>query len=158
VRAAVDTLGTETAGALLPYLQPPAFGGALRRALKERGLDVDELRKATAAAVGATDPQLARLRRVTWGTVVQLALLLLAVAALIRFAGNIDFEEVRVDLADASWGWIVVAVAAAQLPRLSQAASTLGSIAASIRYGPVYVLQLATSYLNLALPSSVGRM
>jgi glycosyltransferase 2 family protein len=158
VRAAVDALGEETAGALLPYLQPPAFGGALRRALKERGLDVDELRNATAAAVGATEPQLARLRRVTWGTVVQLALLLLAVAALIRFAGNIDFEEVRTDLADASWGWIVVALAAAQLPRLSQAASTLGSIAASIRYGPVYVLQLATSYLNLALPSNVGRM
>jgi uncharacterized membrane protein YbhN (UPF0104 family) len=157
VDAAVRALGEETAGGLVPYLQPPAFGGALKRALRESGLDVDDLRKATATATGAAEPQLARLRRVTWGTVVQLALLVLAVAALIRFAGNVDFDEVKDDLRNASWGWIVVAAAAAQLPRLTQAASTLGSIAASVRYGPVYVLQLATSYLNLALPSTVAR-
>ena len=158
VQAAVDALGSETAAALLPYLQPPAFGGALRRALDERGVDADELRAATAAAVGATEPELARLRRVTWGSIVQVGLLVFAVAALIRFAGNIDFAQVKADLQDASWQWIVVAVVAAQLPRLTQAASTLGSIPARIRYGPVYVLQLATSYLNLALPSSVARM
>jgi uncharacterized membrane protein YbhN (UPF0104 family) len=158
VRAAVEALGAGTAAALLPYLQPPAFDSALRRALKEAGLDVDELRKATAAAAGVTEPELARLRRVTWGSVVQVALLLLAVGALIRFAGNVDFDEVKADLQGASWGWIVVAAVAAQLPRLTQAASTLGSIPASLRYGPVYVLQLAMSYLNLALPSSIARM
>jgi uncharacterized membrane protein YbhN (UPF0104 family) len=157
VAAAVDALGVDTAAELLPYLQPPAFGGALRRVLRTSGIDVDELREATAAATGATEPRLARLRRVTWGTVVQLALLVVAVTALIRFAGNVDFEEVKADLQNASWGWIVAAFVAAQLPRLTQAASTLGSIAADLRFGPIYVLQLATSYLNLALPSTVGR-
>jgi uncharacterized membrane protein YbhN (UPF0104 family) len=43
-------------------------------------------------------------------------------------------------------------------PRITQALASLGSIAADIRFGPLYVLQLATSYLNLALPSSLARM
>jgi uncharacterized membrane protein YbhN (UPF0104 family) len=158
VHAAVDALGQETTAALLPYIQPPAFGGALRRALDEGGLDEDELRAATAAAAGTTEPELARLRRVTRGSLVQLGLLVFAVTALIRFAGHVEFDEVKADLQDAAWAWIAVGVVAAQLPRLTQAASTLGSIAATVRYGPVYVLQLATSYLNLALPSNLARM
>jgi uncharacterized membrane protein YbhN (UPF0104 family) len=158
VAAAVAARGEEGVRALLPYLQPPAFGAALRRALKERDLDVDDLRKAASDAVDATDPDLARLRRVTWATVVQLALLLLAVGALMKVAGNVDYEQLRTDLDNASLGWVAAAFVAAQLPRLTQAASTLGSIAAELRFGPVYVLQLATSYLNLALPSSIARM
>jgi uncharacterized membrane protein YbhN (UPF0104 family) len=89
---------------------------------------------------------------------VQLALLVLAVLAIVKFAGNIDFSAVKEDLGNASWPWLVFAVFFAQLPRLTQAVSTLGSIAMNLRFGPVYVLQLATSYLNLALPSTVGRM
>jgi uncharacterized membrane protein YbhN (UPF0104 family) len=158
IAAALAARGRDGVTALLPYLQPPAFGAALRRALKERGLDVDDLRKAASAAVGVTDPEPARLRRVTWGTVIQIALLLLAVGALMKVAGNVDYEQLRTDLDNASLGWIAAAFVAAQLPRLTQAASTLGSIAAEIRFGPVYVLQLATSYLNLALPSSIARM
>ena len=89
---------------------------------------------------------------------IQLGLLVLGTIAVLRFVGNIDFDEVRDDLADASWAWVVLASIAAQLPRLTQALSAKGSIAADIRFGPLYVLQLATSYLNLALPSGLARM
>lgn len=103
-------------------------------------------------------PALQPLRRVTWRTLIELGLLVLATIAVLRFVGNIDFDEVRDDLAEANWAWVVLAFAAAQLPRLTQAAPTLGSIAADLRFGPLYVLQLATSYLNLALPSALARM
>jgi uncharacterized membrane protein YbhN (UPF0104 family) len=46
----------------------------------------------------------------------------------------------------------------AQTPRLTQALSTLGSVPARIPYLPVYAMQLATGYLNLALPSGFARM
>ena len=46
----------------------------------------------------------------------------------------------------------------AQLPRVTQAVSTRGAIPAQLPFGPVYVLQLAMSYMNLALPSSFARM
>jgi len=158
IDAAVRALGADGVEAVLPYLQPPAFGGRLPRALKNAEIDVDELRTATAAAVGAEPPELIRLRRVTGGTLLQIGLLVFAVLAIVKFAGNIDFSAVKDDLAEASVGWIVFAVFFAQVPRLSQSVSTLGSIAASIRFGPVYVLQLATAYLNLALPSGIARM
>ncbi len=158
IEAAVDALGTDGVAALLPYLQPPTFSGQLRSALKAGGIDSDELRSATAAAVGAPEPELARLRRVTWGSVIQIALLLLAVGAVIKVAGNVDYDQLKSDLSNASWGWIVFGFVFAQVPRLTQAMAALGSIAAKLRFGPVYVLKLATSYLNLAVPSSVARM
>ena len=46
----------------------------------------------------------------------------------------------------------------AQTPRLTQAMSTLGSVPARIPFLPVYAMQLATGYLNLALPSNLARM
>jgi uncharacterized membrane protein YbhN (UPF0104 family) len=158
IEAAVGALGTEGVAAVLPYIQPAAMGARLRRVLKDNGIDVDELRTATAAAVGSEAPELVKLRRVTVGTIVQLSLLVLAVLAIVKFAGNIDFKAVKGHLADASWAWLVFAAFFAQVPRLSQAVSTLGSIAARVRFAPVYVLQLANSYLNLAVPAGIGRM
>jgi uncharacterized membrane protein YbhN (UPF0104 family) len=158
IDAAVAALGADGVTEVLPYLQPPALGGRLRRALKERDIDVDDLRAATAEAVGAEPPELVKLRRVTGGTILQLGLLVFAVLAIVKFAGNIDFTAVKDDLSNASWSWLVFAVFFAQIPRVTQAVSTLGSIASSLRFGPVYILQLATSYLNLALPSSLARM
>jgi glycosyltransferase 2 family protein len=158
IEAASDALGQDGVASLLPYLQVPAFGGALRTALKEAGVDVDELRASAATVVGAEEPQLVRLRRVTWGSLLQVGLLVLAVTAIVRVAGNIDFAAVRHDLSNATWGWLVFAFLFAQVPRLTQTLSTLGSISAQLRFGPLYILQLATSYLNLALPSSVARM
>jgi uncharacterized membrane protein YbhN (UPF0104 family) len=156
--AATSALGDDAVAGLLPYLQTGAFGVPLRQALRTAELDVDELRAAAAAAVGAEPPELVRLRRVTWWTLVQLGLLALAVWTVLGVIGGLDFDALGSDLEHASWWWIGVGFVAAQLPRLTQAASTLGSVPARIAYRPVYVLQLATSYMNLALPSNLARM
>ena len=103
-------------------------------------------------------PELVKLRRLTWWTAIQIALLVLAASAVFTAASNVEWSAVREDLADASWGWIVAGFVFAQLPRLTQAASTLGSVAARLPFGPVYMKELTTSYLNLAMPSSIGRM
>ena len=130
----------------------------MRKAVKAAGIDMDDLRKSVATAVDAEVPDLIKLRRVTWWTVIQITLLVLAAAAIISAASGVDWEALRADLADAGWGWIAFGFVVAQLPRLTQAASTLGSIAASLPFGPVYMKELATSYLNLAMPSNLGRM
>ena len=62
-----------------------------------------------------------------------------------------EFEDA---LSQASWGWIAAGAIVAQLPRLSQAVATRASVPAEVPFGPVYVLQLAMSYLNLAVPTS----
>ena len=158
VAAAVTGLGKDRVTGLLPYLQQAAFGRSLRHAAKAAGIDLDGLRDAAAAAVDEPVPEPVRLQRVTWGTVVQLALLVFAAAAVLSFVSGVDLTQLREDVRDASWAWIVAGAILAQLPRLTQAVSTLGAIPADVPLGPVYVLQLATSYLNLALPSSFARM
>lgn len=53
---------------------------------------------------------------------------------------------------------VSVGLVVGQLPRLGQAVSTLGASPVPLPLGPVYALQLAVSYVNLAVPSAAGRI
>jgi uncharacterized membrane protein YbhN (UPF0104 family) len=156
--AATEALGDEEVAALLPYLQSAAFPPSLRRALKEAGIDVDDFREHVAEAVGVEPPELVKLRRVSRRAALQLGLLGLASYAILSAAAGVDWGQVRSTVSDASGWWIAVAFVVAQLPRVTQAVSTLGSVPAALPFGPVYGLQLATGYMNVALPSNLARM
>ena len=158
IAAAVEALGTDDGAALLPYLQSAALATPLRKGVKAAGISIDELRKQLAEAVGADVPELIKLKRMTWWTIIQVALLFLAAAAIYAGFSEIDWSQVRTDLQNAEWGWVVAAFIVAQLPRLTQAIAMLGAIAARLPFFPVYMKQLATCYLNLAMPSSIARM
>jgi uncharacterized protein (TIRG00374 family) len=107
---------------------------------------------------GVELPEPIKLRRLTWWSVAQVALLVLAATAVINFATTVDWDTVWSDLSDATVGWIVFGFVLAQAARLTQATSSLGSIAADLPFGRVYMKQLATSYLNLAVPSHIARV
>jgi hypothetical protein len=128
----------------------------LRQALKGR----DRRRRAARAPprLSARGAELVRLRRVTWWTLVQLALLALAAWTVLAAVGGLDHGQLRESLEGASWWWVAAGFVIAQLPRATQAISTLGSVPVRLAFRPVYVMQLATSYMNLALPSSLARM
>jgi uncharacterized membrane protein YbhN (UPF0104 family) len=158
LQTALDVLGRNGLGRLLPYLQLAALESELRQATEAAGIDIGDLRKEAAALVGQEEPGLVRLRRVTWRSLVQAGLLILAAFAVLSFATGIDYDQFRDGLADATWSWIAVGALVAQTPRVSQAVATLGSVAADLRFGPVYAMQLATGYMNLALPSVAGRL
>jgi uncharacterized membrane protein YbhN (UPF0104 family) len=158
VGAAVESLGAGGVGALLPHLQPAALRTPLRKAVEAAGIDVDALRAQAAGAAGLELPEPIKLRRITWWSVAQVVLLVLAATAVISFATTIDWNTVWSDLSDATWGWIVFGFVLAQAARVTQATSSLGSIAADLPFGRVYMKQLATSYLNLAVPSHVARV
>ena len=88
----------------------------------------------------------------------QTGLLVVAFAALISGIGGLDLEEIGDELADANWWWAGFAALLAQTPRLAQAVATLGACPLPLPLGPVYALQLAISYVNLAIPSSAARI
>jgi uncharacterized membrane protein YbhN (UPF0104 family) len=158
VAAAVDSLGQNGVASLLPYIQQAAFGRKLRQALKTAQIDPDDLRIQAAEAVGTEPPELVRLRRVSLQTFIQVALLVFATSVVISAAADVDWAELRASLENAAWGWIALGFVIAQLPRFTQAVGTLGSVPIKLPYGPVYAMQLATGYMNLALPSSLARM
>lgn len=158
VAAAAAALGTDDVAALLPYLQPAAFGPGLRRALRAAEIDVDDLRAAAGDTVGVEAPEPVKLRRVTVWSVVQVALLVFAVSAIVGALTGLDYETLGSYLEEALWGWVAFGFVAAQLPRITQAIATLGSVPSRLPLLPVYAMQLATGYLNLALPSNLARM
>ena len=155
---ATEALGPEGVAELLPYLQSAALPTSLRKALGRAGTDVDELRAHAAVAVGAEAPELARLRRVSVRALIQIALFGFAAYTILDAAAGVDWGDVLSTVRDASWAWIAFGFVVAQLPRLSQAVSTLGSVPSSMPFGPVYAMQLATGYMNVALPSNLARM
>src|SRR5262249_6073380 len=73
-------------------------------------------------------------------------------------ATGIDVDQLRQSFETAAWEWIVVGFVVAQLPRLTLALSTMGSLVAKLRFVPVWVKQLSEPYLSLALPSGAARM
>ena len=73
------------------------------------------------------DQGIIRLRRVTLGSLVNLALLTFAAYALISVFGGVDTAALFDALADASWTWLAFALVLAQIPRIPAALSTLGS-------------------------------
>jgi uncharacterized membrane protein YbhN (UPF0104 family) len=158
IRAAIEALGRAGVADLLPFLQSAALTPSLRMALDRAGVDVDGFRNHTAAEVGVAPPELAKLRRVSVRALVQILLLGFASYTILDAAAGVDWGDVLGTIGDASWGWIVFALVVAQLPRVSQALSTLGTVPTTMPFGPVYAMQLATGYMNVALPSNLARM
>ena len=143
---------------LLSYLQPTALTADQRRMMKVLDIDLDHLRSDVAAAAGVEAPPLIQMRRFTFGTVMKVALPALAVVMLLSALAGFDFEEFVDSLRDAAWWLVLIGFVVAQLPRVAQAVSTLGAAPVPLPLGPVYALQLAISYVNLAIPTAAARI
>jgi uncharacterized protein (TIRG00374 family) len=99
-----------------------------------------------------------KLRRIAPWQIAQLALLALAAYTIVDAAEGVEWHEVWDSVSDAFWEWLVAAFVVAQLPRVTQALATMGSVPSQLPFGPVYGMQLATGYMNVALPSNLARM
>ncbi len=154
---ALDALGPGELAALLPFVQPTALTAAQRSAIKTARLDLDKLRTQAAELAGTTAPQLQRLQRVSVRSLVQIVLLLGAFFAVAAVVGELDLEALAEQMRDATVWLVVTGLIIGQLPRLTSAVSVLGAAPSPLPLGPVYALQLATSYLTLAVPTSAAR-
>jgi uncharacterized membrane protein YbhN (UPF0104 family) len=158
VANAREVVGDETLLAVLPFLQEAAMPPATRDALEHRDVELDDVRKRLAKSLGADERALIRLRRVTWGSILNVALLGFAAFAVVSLLGDIDLDTFLEDLRGADWWWLAFALVLAQLPRIPSAVSTMGSIERPLPLGPLTVLQFAICYVNLAIPSTAARV
>ena len=157
-RVAVAEQGAGAVEGMLPYLQASVLTPSHRRRIRSGELDLDDLRTEAATAAGAEAPPLLQLRRVTIGSLVGVLLPAFALIAVISAFAGLDLNELGDQLRDATWWLVVIGLFVAQTPRVSQAASTMGASPVTLPLGPAYALQLAVSYINLAVPSTAGRM
>ncbi len=158
IAGAVAALGAEGLAATLPYLQPSVLTAFQRRQVKDLEIDLDALRTAAAAATGAEVPDLQQLRRITVRSIVNIVLPVVAVVALIAGLAGMDLSELGEVVGNATWWLVAFGVLFTQVPRVTQAVSTLGAAPIRLPLGPVYALQLAICYVNLAIPSAAARV
>jgi glycosyltransferase 2 family protein len=155
---ALDALGADRLADTLPFVQVPALTASARTAVRQRPLDLDDLRTRAAAVADVEAPELQRLRRVTWRSVTQVALLVVAFLVLTRAVSGIDLDAVWPQLREATLGFVLVGLVTAQLPRVAQAVSLLGASPRPVPLKPLWALQLAQSYLSLTIPTSAARI
>ena len=158
VASARAHLGAEELAALSSYVQPAALPVALRRAASGLDLDVDDLRTVACAAAGVEPTDLPKLRRVTWGTLAMGVLLFVAGYALITSLVGIGFDTILDALSEAAWGVVLIAFLVGQTPRLANALAVSAASPTPLPFGRVAALQFAITFINLAVPSSAGRI
>ena len=109
-------------------------------------------------SIGAEPPELIELRRISLGSIIKVVLPAVALVALISGMAGLDWEDLWSRVRDANWWLVGLGFIAAQVPRVAQAMSTMGASPIPLPLGPVYALQLSTSYINLAVPTTAGRV
>jgi uncharacterized membrane protein YbhN (UPF0104 family) len=153
-----ESLGDEELEELLPFIQADPLTPAQRRQLRDASIDVDDLRETAAEYLRVEAPELERLRRVTWGSLLRAALPLLAFFALASVLAGMDINDLGATLTDASWWFVGVGLLIAQVPRFFQAVSALGAAPIPVPLGRLYGLQLAQSYIALTIPGGAARI
>jgi uncharacterized membrane protein YbhN (UPF0104 family) len=158
VAAARAELGPDTLAGLLPYVQKAALTRPTRRRLKRGENLLKDVREQAAAAAGTELPKLEPLRRVTWSSLLLLALLVFAAWAVLSAVSDVGIDTIVKELesADATWLWIALLVS--PTVQVAEAFSTLGACPRPLRLGPVIGLQFAIRFIALAVPSSAARV
>ena len=158
VAVATRALDNSALTGLLPYLQEAALSRSSRAALEAAELDLDSLREAAASAAATEVPDLVPLRRVTGGSLLQLALIGIAAWVVISTIAGVGVDTIVDELSTAEWTWLLFALAVAPLVQIFGAFSTIGAALMAVRYGPVLQLQFAIQFIALAVPSSAARI
>lgn len=155
---AVAADGEEATAPLVSFLQTAALDASLREEVAAADLSLEELRNATAEAAGIEEPELQKIWRVSWGALIRLGLLALLAYLVISQLADIGWSTI-VDAVTSANPWLLgFALVFGQVPRVAQAASLQTAAPTPVPLGRVTRLQFATSFVNLAVPSTAARV
>lgn len=156
--AAMSSMTSEQLERTAPLLQAAAITPLLRAAVRREDLDLVELRRLTAERCGTELPPLRTLRRVTPRSVLSLLARGFVIWLLVGMLAGVDLANIAEELAGSSWSWVAVALLVGQLARLGGAVSILGASGHPLALGPTWLLQMAISFINMAVPGSAARL
>lgn len=158
VACALEALGAAGLAEVTSYVQPAAMSPRFRRDLGARGVDIDAVRSAAIAASGAEEHELIRLRRLTLGRLFMAVLLTYVGYTLVSGLLEIGFDTLIDAVREAS---LPVVIAAFFISLLSRPVNAYGLSALSpipVPIGRFTVLMFAMNFVNLAMPSTAGRI
>lgn len=158
VAVATDVIGSEGLAEVLPFLQAAAFDRDTRKALRGQDVKLKDLRKDIAERAGTEVPPLEPLRRVSWGSLIKLAIVGFLAYTLISAFANVGIDTIVKEFQQADWVWLAAALIATPFVQVPQAFSTMGATLHEIRFWPVLMLQYGVQFIQLAVPSSAARV
>jgi uncharacterized membrane protein YbhN (UPF0104 family) len=158
VASALSAIGREGLAELLPFIQRAALTRSTRATLKARGTTLDVIRTRAADAAETEPPKLQPLRRVTWSSLLIVALLIFATWAVFTAVSDVGLSTIASELAGADAAWLWFALAVSPLAQVAEAFSTMGACPRPLRLGPAIGLQFAIRFVALAVPTSAGRV
>jgi uncharacterized membrane protein YbhN (UPF0104 family)/tRNA A-37 threonylcarbamoyl transferase component Bud32 len=145
-------------GRILPYLQRAALTPHLRDLARSHEVDIKDLRKAAAEASGQEAPDLVPLHRVRPKDVLMTVALIVAAYLLISKLADIGFGTIAHEVSKANPAWAVVGLILAQLALIGSGISMRGGVVTPLPLLPCVLEQTALKFINLAAPSSAGRI
>ncbi len=158
VMAATAALGVEHLTEMTTFVQQAAMPSALRRALDDADLDVDDLRKATIASVGAEEQELQTIRRFSVGNVVMWVLLAVVAYALVGAVQEVGIQTIVDSVLEASPAILLLALVVGQTPRFAGAFAVSQAAPIPVPLGRLTLLEFAITFVNLAVPSTAARV
>ena len=156
--AASTALGAERLTDATTFVQPAAMMPSLRKQAAAADLDIDDLRKAALAHVGAEEQELQTLHRISIGNVVMMALLVIVAYSLIGAIQSVGLSSIVDAIAEASLAVLVLAFVLGQVPRVASAFAVSRAAPLPIPLARLTLLEFAITFVNLAVPSTAARV
>ena len=150
IAAAARVLPSEALVAALPFLLRAALNPVASRAMRGKKALLTALRDDGAATAGVEVPKLIEPRRVSWINLALVVGTLIGGWALIGVLINVTKSWSTITGADWVWVGIVFVLAQAVYPAL--AVTTLGSVTDTLSYGRTVALEVANTFVSLAVP------
>jgi uncharacterized membrane protein YbhN (UPF0104 family) len=158
IEAASAALGVERLTEMTTFLQQAAMPPALRRALADADLDIDDLRTAAVAHVGAEEQELQTIRRFSVGNIVMWVLLAVVAYGMVGAIQSVGLESIIDAITEASPAILLLAFIVGQTPRLAGAFAVSKAAPIPVPLGRLTLLEFAITFVNLAVPSTAARV
>jgi uncharacterized membrane protein YbhN (UPF0104 family) len=158
IEAASTALGVEQLTEMTTFLQQAAMPPALRKALDEADLDIDDLRAAAVAHVGAEEQELQTIRRFSVGNVVMWVLLAVVAYGIVGAVQSVGLQSIIDAITAASPTILLLAFIVGQTPRFAGAFAVSKASPIPVPLGRLTLLEFAITFVNLAVPSTAARV
>ena len=158
IHTALQGLGHDRLVGVLPYLQVPAVSPTTRRLTDKPKNLMSSLASKMTEVTESEMPEPVKLRRVTLRNLIMMALLALVAWALIPLLTSVDYAEIWVVLETADWPLLVFALIVGHTQFFPQATATMCAVQVKLPFWPLLVLQTASQFISLAIPSAAGRV
>jgi uncharacterized membrane protein YbhN (UPF0104 family)/membrane-associated phospholipid phosphatase/tRNA A-37 threonylcarbamoyl transferase component Bud32 len=153
---AVNVLGAERVGAVIPMVQAAALPAETGKGVKHLGKTLKELRGELVAATGVEDAPPLKIKRLTWTNIGMLIGILFALYLAIPALTDVDWATVQKEFENATWGWAVAAYIAWPLIPMAWATALMGCVNYELPFFPTVITQVSCNFLNLITPNGIG--